>query len=191
MAIRPLIFMFLLACNPPDHSEITGKQWYKGNLHTHSYQYPEMIMDWYKSHDYQFIALSDHNTLADKEHWKELEDSMSQVVFQRYIGKFGTDWVNFKIDTGKIKVKLKTLEEYRPLFEEKEQFLILQSEEISDQFEGKPLHLNATNIGELIEPQGGSSVSDVLQRNINALLKQRDSSNYRGGYDSASRGTIF
>ncbi len=148
-------------------------------------------MDWYKSHDYQFIALSDHNTLADKEHWKELEDSMSQVVFQRYIGKFGTDWVNFKIDTGKIKVKLKTLEEYRPLFEEKEQFLILQSEEISDQFEGKPLHLNATNIGELIEPQGGSSVSDVLQRNINALLKQRDSSNYRGGYDSASRGTIF
>lgn len=174
-------FLLLLACNPQEHPEITSKQWYKGNLHTHSYwsdgdEFPEVIMDWYKSHDYQFVSLSDHNILANKENWKEMKDSLSQAVFQRYIGKYGFDWVNFKIDTGKIKVKLKTLEEYRPLYEEEDLFLILQSEEISDRFEDKPLHLNATNIGELIEPQGGSSVSDVLQRNINAMLKQRDNS---------------
>ena len=44
-------------------------RWYKGNVHTHSLwsdgdDFPEMIMDWYKSHGYDFISLSDHNILA-------------------------------------------------------------------------------------------------------------------------------
>jgi len=178
----PILFLLLYSCNPQESAEERSiSKWYKGNLHTHSYwsdgdEFPEMIMDWYKNHDYQFIGLSDHNILANKEYWKEMKDSLRQAVFQRYLGKYGPDWVNFKKDSGKIIVQLKTFEQYKPLFEEKGQFLILQSEEISDRFEDKPLHLNATNIGELIEPQGGSSVADVLQRNINALLKQRDNS---------------
>src|ERR1041384_2925480 len=50
-------------------------QWYKGNLHTHSYwsdgdDFPEMIMDWYKTHGYQLVALSAHNTLAEGAKWK-------------------------------------------------------------------------------------------------------------------------
>src|SRR5688572_19444462 len=37
-------------------------QWYEGNTHTHSYwsdgdDFPDMIMDWYKKHGYDFIAL--------------------------------------------------------------------------------------------------------------------------------------
>ena len=178
----PILFLLLYSCNPQESAE-KGRisKWYKGNLHTHSYwsdgdEFPEVIMDWYKNHDYQFIGLSDHNILANKEYWKDIEDSLRLAAFQRYFDKYGPDWVNFKKDSGKISVKLKTLEEYKPLFEEKDQFLILQSEEISDRFEDKPLHMNATNLGELIEPQGGSSVVDVLQRNINALLKQRDNS---------------
>jgi len=178
----PILFLLLYSCNPQESAEERSiSKWYKGNLHTHSYwsdgdEFPEMIMDWYKNHDYQFIGLSDHNILANKEYWKEMKDSLRQAVFQRYLGKYGPDWVNFKKDSGTIIVQLKTFEQYKPLFEEKGLFLILQSEEISDRFEDKPLHLNATNIGELIEPQGGSSVADVLQRNINALLKQRDNS---------------
>ena len=39
-------------------------RWLKGNLHTHSLRsdgndYPEMIVDWYARHGYQFLALSD------------------------------------------------------------------------------------------------------------------------------------
>ena len=173
--------MFLWACNQQESTEQADySQWYKGNLHTHSLwsdgdEFPENIMEWYKTHDYHFVTLSDHNILANKENWLELEDSMNHVVFQRYIGSFGRDWVEFQIDSGNTKVRLKTLEEYRPLFEENDRFLILQAEEISDKFENKPLHLNATNIEKLIVPQGGNSVSEVLQRNINAVLNQRDS----------------
>ena len=65
-----------------------SQKWYKGNLHTHSYwsdgdEFPEVILDWYKSKDYQFIALSDHNTLAEGEKWIEIpEDSIYQKAFQ-------------------------------------------------------------------------------------------------------------
>ena len=49
--------------------ELPEQYWQKGNLHTHSFwsdgdDFPEMIIKWYKDNDYQFIALSDHNTIA-------------------------------------------------------------------------------------------------------------------------------
>jgi len=51
------------------------EQWFKGNLHTHSYwsdgdEFPEMIVDWYKTKGYDFLALSDHNVLAEGVKWK-------------------------------------------------------------------------------------------------------------------------
>ncbi|WP_235299384.1 CehA/McbA family metallohydrolase domain-containing protein [Portibacter marinus] len=155
-------------------------KWYKGNLHTHSYwsdgdEFPEVIMDWYKRHDYHFVALSDHNTLAEGDRWVTIrKDSMYQEAFQDYLNSYGENWVTYSIDTGVTRVKLKTLEEYRSKFEEEEQFLIIASEEITDQYDRKPIHLNATNIQETIEPQGGGSVSEVLQNNIDAVLRQRE-----------------
>ena len=160
------------------------KQWFKGNLHTHSYwsdgdEFPEVIMDWYKSNGYQFIALSDHNTLAEGDKWKMIaEDSLYQIAFKSYLEEYGSDWVKYKMDSlNQIHVKLKTYEEYRGLFEEKGKFLIIQSEEVSDHFDNKPLHMNVTNIQEKIDPQGGNSVVEVLQNNIDAAIKQRDELN--------------
>lgn len=156
-----------------------SQKWYKGNLHTHSYwsdgdEFPEVILDWYKSKEYQFIALSDHNILAKGEKWIEIsEDSIYQKAFQRYLENYGADWVNHKIDSGRTMVRLKTYEEYKSHSEEIGKFLIIPSEEITDSFEGKPLHMNATNIQTKIEPQGGTSVSQVLQNNIDQVIKQR------------------
>ena len=132
-------------------------------------------MEWYRSNDYQFIALSDHNILAEGEKWKVIsEDSIYQAAFKNYLNTYGEDWVNYKMDTNRLHVKLKTLEEYRDKFEVEGQFLIIQSEEISDDFDGKPLHMNATNIQNLIPPQGGNNVVEVLQNNITAILEQRE-----------------
>ena len=90
-----------------------------------------------------------------------MNDSLRQSVFKKYLDQYGEEWVEHREDSGVLKVRLKTLVEYAPLFEEKDRFLVFQSEEISDRFEDKPLHLNATNLSELIEPQGGSSVVEV------------------------------
>ena len=58
--------LFLISCKSPETETLN---WYRGNLHTHTYwsdgdEFPEMVLDWYKSNGYDFIALSDHNTLA-------------------------------------------------------------------------------------------------------------------------------
>ena len=160
------------------------KHWFKGNLHTHSYwsdgdEFPEIIMDWYKSNGYQFVALTDHNTLAEGDKWKVIsQDSIYQNAFNSYLDNYGSSWVNYKIDSlNQTHVKLKTYEEYKELFEESGKFLIIQSEEITDHFGGKPLHLNATNIQKKINPQGGNSILNVLQNNIDAVLRQRDALN--------------
>jgi len=153
--------------------------WYKGNLHTHSYwsdgdEFPEPIMDWYKNHGYQFIGLSDHNTLAAGEKWKKIAKSkLYEDSFAKYLEKYGKDWVTYKVDSGRNIVKLKTLAEYRPLFEDKN-FLIIQSEEITSRFENKPIHMNATNVKTIIGPQTGNSVTEVMQKTIDAVLKQRE-----------------
>lgn len=162
----------------------SAKKWFKGNLHTHSYwsdgdEFPEMIMEWYKNNDYQFIALSDHNILAEGDYWVEIpNDSIYQQAFENYLEKYGTDWVDFKIDSLNNKVvKLTTYKDYKELFEDDDAFLIIQSEEITDHFGNKPIHLNATNIQKKIEPQGGNSVLNVLQNNIDAVINQRDELN--------------
>ena len=133
-------------------------------------------MDWYKSHGYDFISLSDHNILADHEKWVTIPaHPFRQKRFKEYLEKYGKDWVVQKPDTaGLIRVKLKTLSEYRPLFEEKDKFLIIQAEEITDQFQKKPIHLGAVNIRDLILPQGGTSVAEVMQKNIDAVYAQRE-----------------
>ena len=45
---------------------------------------------------------------------------------------------------------------------------MIQSEEITD----KLAHINATNIGEKIDPQGGESVREVIQNNLRAVEEQ-------------------
>src|SRR6185369_10778004 len=147
--------------------------WYKGNLHTHSYwsdgdEFPEMIMSWYKSHGYNFVGLSDHNILAEGEKWVKVAHSkMYEDGFQAYLEKYGKV-VTYKTDSGRYHVKLKTYAEYKPLFEDSK-FLMIRSEEITDKFQGKPIHMNVTNVVNLISPQGGTSVIDVIQRNIDAV----------------------
>jgi hypothetical protein len=153
-------------------------RWFKGNLHTHTYwsdgdEFPEMVLDWYKTRGYDFVALSDHNTMAGGEKWKKITRSkMYEDAFQKYLEKFGPQWVTYKTDSGRILVKLKTLSEYKEKMSGKD-FLIIPSEEITDRFEGKPIHMNATNLQSVLPPQGGSSVSETMQRNVDAVLKQR------------------
>jgi hypothetical protein len=173
--MRALLIFFLFSA-ALTHAQTSA--WYKGNLHTHSYwsdgdEFPEMIIDWYKTHDYDFIALSDHNILASDDKWiKVTRSKMYEDGFQKYLDKFGKDWVTYKTDSGRTSVKLKTYAEYKPLFEDRD-FLIIRSEEITDKFQGKHIHMNVTNIQQVIPPQGGVSVTDVMQRSIDAVARQR------------------
>jgi len=50
-------------------------------------------------------------------------------------------------------------------------FIVIRGEEVSDKFQEKPIHLNGLNIKQVVEPQGGASVSGVIQNNVNAIRK--------------------
>jgi len=167
----------LNSCKSP---ELKSTNWYKGNLHTHTYwsdgdEFPEMVLDWYKSNDYDFVALSDHNTLAKDEKWKLISKSpMYEKSFQKYLEKFGEEWVVQKMDTGRIHVKLKTFEEYSSKMADAG-FLIIPAEEITNNVGGKtPVHINATNLQEFIAPSNAATVAETMQLSVNAVLEQRE-----------------
>lgn len=155
-------------------------RWWKGNLHTHTFwsdgdDFPEAVVAWYKEHGYQFLALSDHNVLSEGERWVDAEKHSSGRIAEalpKYRDRFG-QWVEEKTAGDRPMVRLKPLSEFRSLFEQPGRFLMIQSEEITDTFENLPVHMNATNLREFIKPQGGNSVVEVLQNNVNAVLEQR------------------
>ena len=154
-------------------------RWWKGNLHTHSLwsdgdDYPEMIADWYRSNGYHFLGISDHNVLAESERWIHREKNAGgQRAFDKYLKHFGDEWVEHKVVKGVPQVRLKTFAEYKAKIAVPGSFLLMQSEELSDQFQGKPIHINVTNIKKQIPPQGGAGVAATMQKNIDAVLAQR------------------
>ena len=50
-----------------------------------------------------------------------------------------------------------------------EKFLVVKGEEVTDRFGEKPLHINGLDVSRQVAPQGGTSVVDVLQRNVDAI----------------------
>lgn len=156
-------------------------KWWKGNLHTHSLwsdgdEFPEMIASWYAERDYNFLALTDHNVLSDGMRWMKLADIVKRSddqILNRYIEKFGQSWVETrgKKDAADFAVRLKPLHEFRHLLEQKNQFIMIPAEEISDRAEGKPVHINATNVAEALQPAGGETVREAMQNNLRAILE--------------------
>jgi hypothetical protein len=51
----------------------------------------------------------------------------------------------------------------------KEQFTLIRGEEVTDRFGPKSIHVNALDLHKLVPPQGGTSVLEVIQRNVDAI----------------------
>lgn len=157
-------------------------RWWKGNLHTHSLwsdgnDFPEMISDWYRQRGYHFLAISDHNVLQEGSRWMSLKSIQSRATkeaVELYRQRFGNPWVETRGDqaSDSIEVRLKPLDEYRYLLEERGKFILIPSEEITDKVEGKPVHMNATNLTEVIKPLGGNTVREAMENNLRAVLEQ-------------------
>ena len=50
-----------------------------------------------------------------------------------------------------------------------DEFLVIRGEEVTDRFGNKPIHVNGLDVARLVPPQGGTSVVDVVQRNVDAI----------------------
>lgn len=173
--------------------------WYKGNLHTHSLwsdgdDYPEMIADWYKRQGYQFLGISDHNVLQEGQRWLELKAPVSiggavnqrggGPVLEKYLRRYGPDWVELRDEGAKRSVRLKPLDEYRSLLEEPGRFLMIPSEEITSLWKrpktattpelSGPVHINITNPREFVPPVESEDAVVIMQRTVDAVAAQRE-----------------
>jgi uncharacterized protein len=166
---------------PAPQPAADGFRWWKGNLHTHSLwsdgdQFPEVIVDWYARHGYQFLALSDHNILLRGDRWIPAATNASvggtgaMTAFEIYRERFGEAWVETREREGRFEVRLKPLGEFRHRFEQAGQFLLIEAEEITEQ--KHVVHVNAANIVEYIEPRTGPTVEETIRLNIEAVHEQ-------------------
>lgn len=152
---------------------------WKGNLHTHSLwsdgdDFPEMIADWYKRHGYHFLALTDHNVLAEGERWIDAEgkDPRAAAV-RKYRARFGDHWVERRQDGEKAQIRLKPLAEFRSLLEEPGRFLLVPAEEVTHRYAKAPVHMNAINLRDVIKPIDGDSITETIRVNHRAIAEQR------------------
>ena len=175
----PALLLLLLAARLHAAEPAPPYQWWKGNLHTHSLwsdgdDFPEMVADWYKRNGYHFLAISDHNLfLQGRTNWIRVpNDKGNTEAFDKYLRRFGR-WVDRGKEGDNATVRLRPLDEFRPLLEEPGRFLLLQAEELTDLWKTARIHVNGTNLREVIQPKGGNSVLEVMQNNVNAVLDQR------------------
>ena len=154
--------------------------WYRGNLHTHSLwsdgdDYLEMIATWYKDHNYDFLSFIDHNVLAtNNDRWVDISKKATGKEAYEKLRKQFPDWVEDRTKNGRTEVRLRTFQEVVAKVGIPGKFLLIQGEEITDRFGRLPVHMNATNIKELIPPLNGESVYDTMQNNVNAVIAQRE-----------------
>jgi hypothetical protein len=157
-------------------------KWFRGNMHTHSLwsdgdDYPEMIGTWYREHGYQFLVYTDHNVLLQGDRWSDIEKNKGgRQAFEKLTQKFDGDWVETREEDGRQQVRLKTFDELFERLAAPQEFLLIQGEEITDRYKNKPIHMCATNTDELLPPLHGDSVTDTMQRNIDAAISRRERS---------------
>lgn len=168
-------------------------RWWKGNTHAHTWWSegdapPEVVAAWYVEHDYNFLVLSDHNMLQQGSiergltgrqpgddwyypsptFWYSFHTNFGglEAALASYRDHFGDDWVQTRGQSRK-EVRLKTLDEFRHLFERAGEFMFIQGEEIT-----AAAHVNGINLQHVIEPRGGDGMIEVLQNNLNAVHDQ-------------------
>ncbi|HUY93198.1 MAG TPA: hypothetical protein VMV10_31000 [Pirellulales bacterium] len=160
--------------------EGTTARWWKGNLHTHTFwsdgnDFPEMSADWYRSHGYQFLAITDHNVLAQGLRWMKQGEIVKRGgadAIEKYQRRFGPAWVEMRGEGEALEVRLKPFAEFRALVEQRGRFLLIPAEEISDKAEGVPVHINASNIKDAVQPVDGSNVRETITNNLRAVEEQ-------------------
>lgn len=160
----------------PPAAAAEGK-WYKGNLHTHTFwsdgdDFPEMVADWYRKEGYHFLALTDHNVLAEGQRWAGAEKLKRPEALTKYLKRFGPEWVERREGKAGVEVRLKPLAEFRSLLEEPGRFLLIPAEEVTHSFAKRPVHMNAINLRDAIKPLNGDSVAETIRANHRAVADQ-------------------
>ncbi|HPS55529.1 MAG TPA: hypothetical protein PLP05_08025 [Sedimentisphaerales bacterium] len=150
-------------------------KWFKGCIHAHTLwsdgqDYPEWFAVYYKEHGYNFVSFTDHNITQQGAKWVDEKELLSKRCAER----FGADWIESRELEGKKQVKLKTLNEFRHLFEEPGKFMFISGEEITP----ARGHVNVINSTERlgVKDESGND-TQILQTNIDWIREHEKQAN--------------
>lgn len=156
-----------------------GLSWLKGNTHAHTLWSdgnapPEEVVQYYDDRDYDFLCLTEHNILADHERWFPVEEGgrLTPEEVAKIEESFGEGWVEKRVEDGVIQMRLKRLDELQERLRGKgSELLLVPSEEVTDAYSGKPVHINGLNFASVVEPQHGDGVKETIERNYAAIAE--------------------
>jgi len=156
----------------------TAQQWYKGNLHQHSFWsdgnvFPEQAIDWYKDRGYNFLSLTDHNVVQSNPNtWREVgKGNVTQKLLDEYVERYGKDWVEVKIEDDKTLVRLKTFPEFIEKINVPDKFLIIPGHEQNVAVTERQVHQNVINVVDSLPFIQGPTVADSIRKNVEALTQ--------------------
>jgi hypothetical protein len=158
-AILALAASSVLAQPAPAPASRPALHWYKGNTHAHTINTDgdspaDEVVRWYRQQKYHFLVLSDHDMVTPVDALNSIFGAPSTVSGAR-----------------------------RPDVPSNP-FLVIPGEEVTDKFSpreqageavtgrdltSKELHLTAVNVRKPVVPQAGGSVTEVLQRDVDAI----------------------
>lgn len=164
-------------CDPVHLEATDGQQWYKGNTHTHTLWSdgdapPDYVVHWYKSHDYDFLSLTDHNVIALGERWLAYGEGtrISAEHVADLVEIMGDDWVETRDRGGRTELRLKTLPEMQERFDDPGNFLLVAGEEITAA--SPSVHVNGINVREQVPPAQGGPKHLGIRKHIAAVDDQ-------------------
>lgn len=115
---------------------------------------PQKRLNWYKGNTHTHTLNSDGDSTPDEVVRWYRERGYNFLVLSDH---------NF----------LTSVEGLNALYGADEKFIVIRGEEVSDTFDKKPIHINGLNVERTVKPQGGKSVVEVLQRNVNAIREAK------------------
>jgi len=149
--------------------------WYRGNLHMHSYwsdgqAFPEEAIDYYRSRGYQFLCLSDHGALQlSEKNWQEIGGKkIKQEAAEQYLKAYG-DTADKKTEDGKDYLRLKNIWELKKQFDNGNAFLLVPGFEPSEKVGEFQVHMNAINVKGTWPYKRGATPTETFDLNEKAL----------------------
>jgi hypothetical protein len=174
----PLFFLSACASKNGMHLKAdSSMKWYKGQTHTHTLWSdgdapPDFVVNWYKERGYDFIAITDHNIMLEGDRWEPygFEQRISEIHVNELKEKLGEAWVETREVEGVKELRLKTMEELKDRFDEKEVFELLWGEEITSR--NPQVHVNGINVREFVRPAFANYKEQGIRENIAKVNEQ-------------------
>jgi hypothetical protein len=164
-----------LACAPSAAPDVRpaadGPRWYRGNTHAHTLwsdgdDFPESVARRYRDAGYDFLAITDHNTVAadGQRWWRVPGDGPGRWAYDA--ARARGDSLEERRSGDTTWVRLRTLAAYRAAVEVPGRFVLVPGEEVTQYLDGRGAHVNALNVAGLVPEQPGATTVRMIERDV-------------------------